>query len=201
MAKKKVAATKKVKETKAKSDLPVRPTVAVRHKKVVEKISENLGSAKGKKGKRKTIQQAMEEEGYSPSYARSGQIGKTKTWNQLLKDYIPEEKLLKALDQQLNSYKLNSMLFAKQIKIETIYELFEVMNALVKKIVEIPTGLLVFYYMPDNQSRNKAIEMGLKVHKKLTDKIEFKDENPLMKLSDEELRERIKKAKNLFLKK
>jgi len=199
-SKKKVS--KKVKEVKAKKEFAIKPTVELRHKKVLQNMSANVSSSKTKgKGKKKSLKQAAIEEGYSESYASTGRITKTKTWNTLIKEIIPEDKLLKALDQQLNSYKLNSMLFAKQIQIETIYELFEVMNALVKKIVELPTGLLVFYYMPDNQSRNKAIELGLKVHKKLTDKIEFKDESPLMKLTDEELRERIKKAKNLFLKK
>lgn len=201
MATSKKKVSKKVKETKAKKEFAIKPTVELKHKSVIDKMVVNGGKGKSSKGKNKSIKDAAIEAGYSEAYAKSGKITKTKTWNTLIKEIIPEDKLLKALDQQLNSYKLNSMLFAKQIQLETIYELFEVMNALVKKIVELPTGLLVFYYMPDNQSRNKAIELGLKVHKKLTDKIEFKDESPLMKLTDEELRERIKKAKNLFLKK
>lgn len=198
-SKKKV--TQKKQEKKGKNDIAVKPTVTLKHKKVLEKLVGNGGKTKNRKGKRKSIEQAVKEAGYSEAYAKSGKITKTKSFQTMLKEIIPEEKLLNALDQQLSSYKLNSMLFAKQIKIETIYELFEVMNALVKKIVEIPTGLLVFYYMPDNQSRNKAIELGLKVHKRLTDKVEFKDESPLMKLTDEELRERINKAKKFFLKK
>lgn len=115
--------------------------------------------------------------------------------------YLPEDKLLKVHDQQLNSYKLQSMVFQKQIDDETIYELMESINAVLKKIVEIPTGKVVFYITADNQSRNKALEMGLKLHKKLTDKVEVKDTTPFTGLTDAELAERIKKGRNFFLKK
>lgn len=183
-------------KSKEKKETPVRPTVVLKHAKVLKKTSENLG-----KGKKPSIEQAAKDEGYSESYARSGQITKTKSWKQMLDHYLPEDKLLKIHDQQLNSWKLQSMLFQKQVEDEDIFELMEMVNCVVKKIVEIPTGKLVFYISPDNQSRNKALEMGLKLHKKLTDKVEIKDTTPYTGLTDTELAARIKQGKAFFTKK
>lgn len=191
---KKTTATSKPEQKKAnlkgKIEKPVRPTVLLKQKKILEKL-----------GKGKTLTEAAIEAGYSPSTAKSGAITKTKSWKQLLDHYLPEDKLLKVHDQQLNSFKLQSMLFQKQIDDEIIYELIESINAVLKKIVEIPTGKVVFYITADNQSRNKALEMGLKLHKKLTDKVEVKDTTPFTGLTDAELAERIKKGRNFFLKK
>lgn len=183
-------------KTKEKVEKPVRVPVRLGHKKVIKKLSENVGS-----GKKPSISAAARENGYSESYAHSGRITKTKSWKALLEEYLPESKLLEVHDQQLKSYKLQSMIFQKQIDDEIIYELIESVNSIVKKIVEIPTGKVVFYITADNQSRNKALEMGLKLHKKLTDKVEVKDTTPYTGLTDQELAERIKKGKNFFLKK
>lgn len=186
----KAPVVEKVPKTKGKVEKPVRPTVLLRQKKLLEKV-----------GAGKSITQAAKEVGYSENYGKSGNITKSKSWKQLLDQYLPEDRLLKVHDQQLNSYKLQSMTFQKQIDDETIYELMESINAVLKKIVEIPIGKVVFYITADNQSRNKALEMGLKLHKKLTDKIEVKDTTPFAQLSDQELAERIKKGKNFFTKK
>lgn len=179
-------------KTKEKKETPVRVPVKLQHKKVFKRLVENGGS----------LRQAIKQEGYSDAVADNPQkITKSKSWKQLLDQYLPEDKLLKLHDQQLNSWKLQSMLFQKQVDDESIFELMEQVNCVVKKVVEIPTGKLVFYITPDNQSRNKALEMGLKLHKKLTDKVEIKDTTPYTGLTDQELAERIKKGKNFFTKK
>lgn len=181
---------------KAKVEKAVKVPVRFGHKKVAKRLSENVGS-----GKKPSISAAARESGYSESYAHSGRITKTKSWKALLDEYLPESKLLEVHDKQLQSYKLQSMIFQKQIDDEIIYELIESVHAIVKRIVEIPTGKVVFFITADNQSRNKALEMGLKLHKKLTDKVEVKDTTPYTGLTDQELAERIKKGKNFFLKK
>lgn len=190
--KKNTKATKveKKPKTKEKKETPVRPTILLRNKKILENM-----------GKGKTLTQSAIDAGLSESYAKSGALGKSKSWKQMLDHFLPEDKLLKVHDQQLNSYKLQSMVFQKQIDDEIIYELMESINSVLKKIVEIPTGKVVFYITADNQSRNKALEMGLKLHKRLTDKVEVKDTTPYAGLSDQELAERIKKGKNFFTKK
>lgn len=183
-------------KTKEKKETPVRPTVVLKHAQVLKKTTENIG-----KGKKPTVEQAAKDLGYSESYARSGALTKTKSWKQMLDQYLPESKLLDLHDKQLNSWKLQSMLFQKQVSDADIFELMETVNCVVKKVVEIPTGKLVFYICPDNQSRNKALEMGLKLHKRLTDKVEIRDTTPYSGLSDAELAEKIKQGKNFFTKK
>lgn len=63
--------------------------VAQKHKKVLQKMSENVG----KKG-RNSISQAAHEAGYSESYARSGRLQRTKAWQQLLEQELPDEELM-----------------------------------------------------------------------------------------------------------
>lgn len=183
-------------KTKEKKETPVRPTVVLKHAKVLKAMSDNV-----RKGGKASLKEAAKAEGYSESYADTGRMTKTKSWKQMLDHYLPEDKLLKVHEQQMNSWKLQSMLFQKQVPDEDIFELMETVNCVVKKVVEIPTGKLVFYITPDNQSRNKALEMGLKLHKRLTDKVEIRDTTPYSGLSDAELAEKIKKGKQFFTKK
>jgi len=193
--KKKNSSTKVVEKkakTKVKVETAMLSPTAIKHKRVLKYMTDNLCSMK----------EALAACGYSKSIQnKPAQVTGTKSWKQLLNQYLPEDKLLKIHEQQMNSWKLQSMLFSKQVKDEDIFELMETVNCVVKKVVEIPTGKLVFYITPDNQSRNKALEMGLKLHKKLTDKVEIKDTTPFTQLSDQELAERIKKGKNFFMKK
>lgn len=180
------------KKSKTKVETALLSPTAIKHKRVLKYMSENGSSMK----------EALIACGYSKSVSEApSKVTGTKSWKQLLNQYLPEDKLLKVHEQQMNSWKLQSMLFQKQVPDEDIFELMEQVNCVVKKVVEIPTGKLVFYITPDNQSRNKALEMGLKLHKKLTDKVEVRDTTPYAQLTDQELAERISKGKKFFLKK
>lgn len=188
---------KEVEEKKPRrQDVPIKApkflNAQIKQKKIIKDMVENGRS----------FRSAAKAQGYSDAIANSpAKITKTKSWQELLNHYLPQSKLLEVHDQQLRSYKLNSMIMQKGIDDETVYELIESVEAIVKKIVDLPTGRIVFYITTDNQSRNKALEMGLKLHKKLTDKVEVKDITPYGQLSDAELAERIKKQKNFFQKK
>ena len=65
--------------------------VRQKHKRVLNRISENMG----KPGKRASIKQAMIDEGYSESYAKSGLFQKTKGWGELTESFLPDEELAK----------------------------------------------------------------------------------------------------------
>lgn len=179
-------------KTKGKTETPVRVSTAVRHRNVIKDMAVNGGSLK----------KALKKNGYSKSVQETpSKVTKTKTFKQLLDQYLPESKLLDLHDKQLNSWRLQSMLFQKQVSDEDIFELLEGVNCVVKKLVEIPTGKICFYICPDNMSRNKALELGLKLHKRLTDKIEVRDTTPYTQLTDAELAQRIKAGKAFFTKK
>jgi len=186
---KKVEKKAKVKE---KKNNPVLTPTQIKHEKVLKYMSVNHCSMK----------EALRANGYSKSVQeKPSTVTKTESWKQMLDRVLPESKLLDIHGKQLQSWKLQSMLFQKQVNDDDIYELMETVQCVVKKIVEIPTGKLAFYIQPDNQSRNKALELGLKLHKRLTDKVEVIDKTPYAQLSDQELAERIKKGKNFYTKK
>lgn len=179
-------------KTKEKKEVAIKPTVQIKHKKVLKYMAENGCSMKA----------ALKALGYSEAVQNNpSKVTKSKSFKALLEEVLPESKLLDLHEKQLYSWKLNSMLFQKQVDDEDIFDLMETVNCVVKKIVEIPTGKLVFFIMPDNQSRNKALELGLKLHKRLTDKVEVRDTTPYAQLSDAELAQRIKQGKNFFNKK
>lgn len=179
-------------KTKEKKDNPVLTPTQIKHEKVLKYMADNGCSMK----------EALRANGYSETVQNSpSKVTKTESWKQMLDRVLPESKLLEVHGKQLQSWKLQSMLFQKQVEDEDIYDLMEGVQCVVKKIVEIPTGKLAFYIQPDNQSRNKALELGLKLHKRLTDKVEVVDKTPYAQLSDAELAERIKKNKNFFKKK
>lgn len=188
--------SKKPVEKKAQSKVKVEKSLPLkskpRHKKVIEKVIENGGS----------LGEAMREVGYSEAYAKNPhKLKNSKSFKALLDFHLPEEQLLMVHGKQLMSWKLNSMIFQKQVDDESIFELMEEVGCVVKKIVEIPQGKLVMFIMPDNQSRNKALEMALKLHKRLTDKVEIRDTTPYAGLSDAELAQKIKQGKQFFTKK
>lgn len=177
-------------KTKVEKSLPLKSKP--KHKEVIKEVLRNGGS----------LSEAMREVGYSEAYAHNPQkLKNSKSFKALLDFHLPEEQLLIVHGKQLNSWKLNTMIFQKQVEDEDIFELMEEVGCVVKKIVEIPQGKLVMFIMPDNQSRNKALEMALKLHKRLTDKVEIRDTTPYAQLSDAELAEKIKKGKQFFTKK
>lgn len=191
--KKQIKNKKEVIEKKRElGEKPVKPSLRLRHELVLKKMGENGGKA----GK------ALKDVGYAPKTIDNPQkVTGSKSFQALLKEFLPEDKLAEVHRQQLNSWKLQSLMMQKQIADADIYELLETVGCVVKKIVDLPTGRLVFYIQPDNQSRNKALEMAWKLNKKLTDKVEIKDITPFKDLSDAELADRINKNKNFFLKK
>jgi hypothetical protein len=72
--------------------------VAKKHARVLKKMSANIG----KKG-RNSISQAARDAGYSESYVRSGRLQKTKAWQQLIDQELPDEELMAVNRELLNN--------------------------------------------------------------------------------------------------
>jgi hypothetical protein len=70
-----------------------------RHKKVLKKISENIG-------KKASVEQAVKDAGYSKSYARSGHIKDTRSWDTLLKEEMPDGFLMEKHKELLEKKEL-----------------------------------------------------------------------------------------------
>lgn len=164
--------------------------VAIKHKRVLDKIGakKNIGKYK----KTMSTYQAMLDEGYSESYARSGGVGKSKTWEQLLEERLGDDKLSNIHSQLMIAKRLDYMLFTAEITDQDIYDLLESVNCTPKKIVHGVAGVHVWFWSPDNKTRKDALELAHKIRGKMSPEvIEFKTD--LEKMSDEELAEVIRK--------
>lgn len=68
---------------------------------VIKTLNEMLG-----KGEKATMTEAMIKNGYSRSYAESGQIRDKRTWQQLMEDYLPDSLLAKTHNDLLKADKV-----------------------------------------------------------------------------------------------
>lgn len=69
----------------------------LKYKLILKKFEENRGDP-SKKG---TMQEAMVDAGYSKAYARDGVIKNNKTWQDLMEQYFPDDKLARVHDEGL----------------------------------------------------------------------------------------------------
>ena len=90
--------------------------VAIKHKAVLDNLTRKN---KGKTGK-KSMTQAMIDAGYSKNYADSGDIKKTKSWDRLMDEYLPDSLIAETHHGLMVAKKLDYMLFVAEIKDEDI---------------------------------------------------------------------------------
>ena len=178
------------KEKKEKRKLGV---VALKHKVVVDTLIKNVG----KSGKN-TMQKALVKKGYTNNYAKSGNIKKTKSWNQLMEEYLPDSLLAKTHSELLDFKKLDYMLFNADVKDDDIYELMEKVNCIPKKIIHGIQGTHVYFWQPDGRIRKDATDMAYKVKGKMAPEKFEVERTGLQTLSDEELMALINRQKARF---
>lgn len=184
----------KIPKTKVKKKTNI---VALKHKAVLDKIGakKNVGNSK----KKESLYQAMIEEGYSPSYARSGGVGSTKSWNKLIEERLSDEKLSYIHQTLVVAKKLDYMLFNPEVPDEAIYELIDSVGCVLKKLIHGVAGTHAYYFAPDNNSKIKALELAYKIRGKMAPEV-LEIRKGLEGMTDEELAEVIKKQKNKFTK-
>lgn len=168
--------------------------VALKHQKVMDNIAKNVGKG------RLSVTQAAKDAGYSKSYAESGRIKNTRTWDQMVEERLSDELLSKTHLELMGAKKIEYMLFNSDITDDQIYMLIESVGAVVKLIAHGIQGTHVYFFCPDNRVRKDATELAYKVRGKMKpDQLQV-EVSDIRKLSDEELAEKIKKAKSRFRK-
>lgn len=90
-------------------------------------------------GKTRTEEEALVNAHYSPSYARSGQIKKTKGWQELMDKYLPDELIAKRHQELINKRDV------KVVKTQDGQEVAEVLD------------------QPETQAVSKGIDMAYKL--------------------------------------
>lgn len=138
-----------------------------RAKKLIKRIS---GLAK-KNIRKVSVKQEAINVGYSESYADSGLFKKTKTWQELLNQYLPKEKLAIRHGELVDFSHLQQFTFPfkkgkavisdKQIQsvVESIpgCKLIEIVD---NKIF----GKVAFFLSPDGKIRKEALDLAYKLH-------------------------------------
>lgn len=147
-----------------------------RHKNVLKKISENIGSGMN-------VQQAVIDAGYSESYAKSGHIKETKSWEILIEERLSDDTLTRVHTELLNSHRPDHMVFPpllmiknkkggdnvtpkEEITDEMIIEFLASTGCKVKRIVHGDQARHVYFWSPDNMARDKALDKGYKLKSK-----------------------------------
>jgi hypothetical protein len=156
--------------------------VAIKHAKVLEKLKENVGKC----GKTGSFKEAIIDAGYSKSYAENGNLLKTKTWEELMEQYLKEEEILEAEKNQMTAKRLYDYTFPKSLTDEQIKEDIESHTGC--KLVRIVRGEKVaqaFFYTPDNAAIGKSLDRIYKLKKKYDNTLTIKGN--ISKLSAEEL--------------
>lgn len=162
-----------------------RPTVAIKHKKVLDNLVENGGN----------LSKAIRDTGlYSEVIARDPQkITESITWGELMEFHISDSELASKHKELLHATRLDHMTFptgckteadkeeiyaVRRLKAESegkvyveteimtdddIRELLSSVNCTVRRIVHGDTARHVYFWSADNKSRKDAVEMGYKL--------------------------------------
>jgi hypothetical protein len=115
----------------------------IKQKKAIKLMVENGGN----------VSRAMIDAGYSPATAKNPQkLAKSKTWNELMDQYFPEDLLTKVQEEGLRATRVISAVNTNKDA-----------NGATTDFIEVP----------DYPTRHKYLETGLKLRKKLTDRVDF----------------------------
>ena len=87
-------------------------------------------------------QEAMMQEGYSESYSRNGHIAETDSWQELMKNYLPDQLLAKRHKELLN-------------KREVVKEYSHERGEYVQKVID----------QPETQAVSKGLDMAYRLKK------------------------------------
>lgn len=98
-----------------------------------------------------SMRQAMVDVGYSQAYADGGHIKETKGWKELMKEYLPDDKLFIVIKEGLDANRVISAMSGKQASGATSD----------------------FIEVPDHAVRHKFVETALKMKGRLVDKADI----------------------------
>ncbi len=167
----------------------------LRYKKLLEEL-ENMK----REGLKPSITQAGIRAGFKENYVRAGGLRNSKSWNELIEQYLPDGLLAETHHNLITAKKLDYMLFSPDVKDEDIYVLLENIGAVVKKLIRGQAGTHAYYYVSDNRTQKDATELAYKIKGKMSPEV-IKLEGGLASKSDEELALIIKQQTKKFTKK
>lgn len=162
---------------KTKAEKKKKP-LNLRQKKLAKAILENRGGSVGS---------AMREAGYSAAYAKNPQqLAGTKTWNELMDEFLPDADLAAVHQSLLKSKRVERLVVHKKIPDKDIEQMITDANCVLKKIYEFMGEKHVMFWAPNDKARTDALDLAYKLKgvyatKKIT------IEKGIVDLTDEEL--------------
>lgn len=108
--------------------------------------------------------EAMRKAGYKDTYARSPHelVGR-KSWKELMELCFPDEDLVKIHKGLLNSKRLDHMVFSPPATDDEIKILIDEAGCVLRKIVYGEAIKHVYFWAPDNLSRDRALDKAYKL--------------------------------------
>jgi hypothetical protein len=183
------------KQTPKKKEKKGLGPVAIRHRKVLDKLTKKVGKGKV------TMSKVMIEEGYSKSYAESGRIKEKKSWKELTEEYLSDDILARKHGSLLDFKKIEYMMFACDVPEEAIYEIVQEAGGIVKKIVHSVGAVHCYFFKDDGRIQTDATKLAYQVRGKMaTEKIQVDIKDKFRQMSQQELADFIKAKKARFAK-
>ena len=133
----------------------------------------------------------MLEEGYSPSYAESGHIKDTESWEDLLEKHLPDKDLAKGHRELFDKKEIEYQNFPKSESDKSIIATIKAFGFQIIKIKKLGNWKRAYFPILETQARKAALEMAYKLKKKYGD-ITIKHE--FGELSNEDLEEALAKT-------
>lgn len=183
-----ITKSKAKKKTVKKPLITLKQIASPRQIIAVKALSEAVRKSKGKKSI--AIGKIMREAGYSVEFSKQpSRIIKSKSFQELLAEYLPDDLLSKTHSQIITAKSIDHRTFPTATTDEEIKEIIEsVSGCVVKKIQHGEQANHVWYWTPDNTSRLSAIKEGYRVRNKYpAEKHEIETTIKFEDLNDEEL--------------
>jgi hypothetical protein len=150
-------------------------------------------------GKRRSLAQAMREAGYSESYARNPQkIKETKTWQEYLDEYIPDEQVAVAHKALLGAQRVSRMEFPASLTDDEVAEIIASSGRSVLVLKRSKKTVSVAFAEPDFTTQVRAIDLAYKVKGLYKSGETEAAQSEYAHLSDEELHALIEQYKGFF---
>lgn len=167
--------------------------VALKHKIVLDNLTKKIG-----KGRKMSLTKAVVEAGYSESYARSGNIKKKKSWNQLMEEYLPDDFLAETHQKLLKAKQIRQLTFNYKLKDAEIEQIIADEGYTFIGTKRFMTNAVVFFSAPDGLVIKGALDLAHKIKgKNAPEKFQI-EESGIRAMSDSDLMALINKQKARF---
>lgn len=182
---------KPAKVDKKKKKKYTRPTVVARYKRVLKHLGENGGK----------MADALRKEKFSEKTVDNPQkVTTSKTWQELMDEYFPDEFVTKKHMELMNATKVIYASFPQKMKPKDAMDIVRAAGHQPHSTAVFQGQLHVFYFAADFHFRDQGLDKLYKISGKYKETLRLEGDK-WRKKSNKEIAEIIAAGKKLFLKK